>query len=69
MLKTQNPAIELIKKHNQLNTISSKERIVHCDGGHPDLGHPRVYLNLDKGQHECNYCGQRFNYDKSHSNY
>ncbi|VDO64569.1 unnamed protein product [Heligmosomoides polygyrus] len=37
------------------------ERIVFCDGGHPALGHPRVYINLDKpGVHACGYCGNRF---------
>ncbi|CAD6184455.1 unnamed protein product [Caenorhabditis auriculariae] len=37
------------------------ERSVHCDGGHPALGHPKVYINLDKpGVHACGYCGNRF---------
>ncbi|VDO09340.1 unnamed protein product [Haemonchus placei] len=37
------------------------ERIVTCDGGHPALGHPRVFINLDKpGVHACGYCGNRF---------
>lgn len=63
------PAIELIKKHNELNTIKSHDRIVSCDGGHPRLGHPRVYLNLDEGQNECNYCGQKFIHDKSHGHH
>lgn len=41
--------------------IASKEQIVSCDGGHPGLGHPRVYINLDKpGTHACGYCGIRF---------
>ncbi|CAJ0948783.1 unnamed protein product, partial [Mesorhabditis belari] len=32
-----------------------------CDGGHPALGHPRVFINLDKpGVHACGYCGNRF---------
>lgn len=22
------------------------ERVVYCDGGHPALGHPRVFINL-----------------------
>jgi len=37
------------------------DRVVFCDGGHPALGHPRVYINLDKpGNHICQYCGHRF---------
>uniref|UniRef100_H2YLQ8 Zinc finger CHCC-type domain-containing protein n=1 Tax=Ciona savignyi TaxID=51511 RepID=H2YLQ8_CIOSA len=41
-------------------------RIAVCDGretpdGPPALGHPRVYINLDKGKAEsCGYCGLRF---------
>ncbi|KHN82316.1 putative NADH dehydrogenase [ubiquinone] iron-sulfur protein 6, mitochondrial [Toxocara canis] len=41
--------------------MESHERVVFCDGGHPGLGHPRVYINLDKpGNHACGYCGQKF---------
>ncbi|VDK43026.1 unnamed protein product [Anisakis simplex] len=41
--------------------IASNEHVVFCDGGHPALGHPRVYINLDKpGTHACGYCGQKF---------
>uniref|UniRef100_A0A7E4UT93 Zf-CHCC domain-containing protein n=1 Tax=Panagrellus redivivus TaxID=6233 RepID=A0A7E4UT93_PANRE len=41
--------------------IASHDRIVKCDGGHPALGHPAVFINLDKpGTHACGYCGQRF---------
>uniref|UniRef100_A0A2C9KPH0 Zinc finger CHCC-type domain-containing protein n=1 Tax=Biomphalaria glabrata TaxID=6526 RepID=A0A2C9KPH0_BIOGL len=37
------------------------ESVVHCDGGHAALGHPRVFINLDKpGVHACGYCGNRF---------
>ncbi|EUB61563.1 putative NADH dehydrogenase [ubiquinone] iron-sulfur protein 6, mitochondrial [Echinococcus granulosus] len=37
------------------------ERIVACDGGHGALGHPKVYINLDKpGLHTCGYCGLRY---------
>ncbi|CAD5206275.1 unnamed protein product [Bursaphelenchus okinawaensis] len=40
---------------------ASEEHVVSCDGGHPALGHPKVYINLDKpGTHACGYCGQRF---------
>lgn len=63
-MMSPNPAIELIKKHP---VITVTDRVTHCDGGNAHLGHPRVFLNLDKGQSTCGYCGQRFNYDKSHS--
>ncbi|EDV31783.1 uncharacterized protein Dana_GF15523 [Drosophila ananassae] len=37
------------------------ERVVFCDGGDGPLGHPKVYINLDKpGNHSCGYCGLRF---------
>uniref|UniRef100_A0A915HYN9 Zinc finger CHCC-type domain-containing protein n=1 Tax=Romanomermis culicivorax TaxID=13658 RepID=A0A915HYN9_ROMCU len=36
-------------------------RKVYCDGGDGALGHPKVYINLDKpGNHACGYCGLRF---------
>ena len=35
--------------------------IAMCDGGMAELGHPRVFLNLNKpGAHACGYCGQPF---------
>lgn len=34
---------------------------VACDGGGGALGHPKVYLTLDKeGGIDCPYCGHRF---------
>ncbi|WVR06033.1 hypothetical protein IAU60_003061 [Kwoniella sp. DSM 27419] len=41
-------------------------RLVHgrkatCDGGLGALGHPKVFINLDKpGPKACGYCGTRF---------
>eukprot|EP00004_Rigifila_ramosa_P027367 TRINITY_DN88_c0_g1_i2.p5 TRINITY_DN88_c0_g1~~TRINITY_DN88_c0_g1_i2.p5 ORF type:complete len:126 (+),score=33.06 TRINITY_DN88_c0_g1_i2:485-862(+) len=36
-------------------------RTTWCDGGDPLLGHPRVYINLDKARvMACGYCGKRF---------
>ncbi|KAH7345273.1 ubiquinone oxidoreductase 20 kd subunit [Rhizoctonia solani] len=41
-------------------------RIVHgrravCDGGGGPLGHPKIFINLDKpGPRPCGYCGIRF---------
>merc|ERR1712141_194490 len=40
--------------------VVSSERVVFSDGGGP-LGHPRVYINLDKpGVHTCGYSGRKF---------
>ena len=34
---------------------------VGCDGGDGALGHPLVYLPIDRsGQTDCPYCGRRF---------
>ncbi|XP_076636501.1 NADH dehydrogenase (ubiquinone) 13 kDa A subunit [Colletes latitarsis] len=53
-----NWAIKLI---NEVPPEPRKERIVACDGGGGPLGHPKVYINLDKpGNHTCGYCGLRF---------
>lgn len=40
---------------------------VACDGGpNPAMGHPVVYLNLDKGiPKACSYCGLRY-YNANH---
>ncbi|KAL1286300.1 putative NADH dehydrogenase [ubiquinone] iron-sulfur protein 6 [Trichinella pseudospiralis] len=57
-LVNPNVAMELIAK---VKPAASKERIVQCDGGGTALGHPRVFINLDKpGNHACGYCGLRF---------
>jgi NADH dehydrogenase (ubiquinone) Fe-S protein 6 len=38
-----------------------KERVVSCDGGGGPLGHPRIFINLDKPQiNWCTYCGLPF---------
>lgn len=45
MPKQVNPSIaaHLIA---ELAPVPSEERVVRCDGGHRELGHPRVYINL-----------------------
>ncbi|XP_029662206.1 NADH dehydrogenase [ubiquinone] iron-sulfur protein 6, mitochondrial-like [Formica exsecta] len=59
----ENWAIKLI---NEVPPSPKKERIVACDGGGGPLGHPKVYINLDKpGNHSCGYCGLRF-YKEDH---
>jgi len=58
--KQVNPqfAIDLIA---QVPPTKVKARTVACDGGGGALGHPKVYINLDKpGVHSCSYCGLRF---------
>ncbi|KAH8835251.1 zinc-finger domain-containing protein [Flagelloscypha sp. PMI_526] len=41
-------------------------RVVHgrkavCDGGGGPLGHPKIYINLDRpGPRPCGYCGLQF---------
>ncbi|GAA95035.1 uncharacterized protein L969DRAFT_95989 [Mixia osmundae IAM 14324] len=51
-------AIELIAKE-PIRLVNT--RIASCDGGRGALGHPQVYINLDKpGSKACPYCGIRF---------
>jgi NADH dehydrogenase (ubiquinone) Fe-S protein 6 len=39
----------------------TNERIVSCDGGGGPLGHPRIFINVDKPQIcWCTYCGVPF---------
>lgn len=36
-----------------------------CDGGRGALGHPKVYINLDRPEiADCGYCGKRFLQEK-----
>ncbi|CAG9797202.1 unnamed protein product [Chironomus riparius] len=47
--------------------IETEDRVVWCDGGDPRLGHPKVYINLDKpGAHACGYCGLRYQKKEHH---
>ncbi|XP_076686673.1 NADH dehydrogenase (ubiquinone) 13 kDa A subunit [Andrena cerasifolii] len=58
-----NWAIKLIA---EVPPAATKDRIVACNGGGGPLGHPKVYINLDKpGNHTCGYCGLRF-YKEDH---
>ncbi|KAF2269408.1 NADH-ubiquinone oxidoreductase [Lojkania enalia] len=51
-------AIELIHKQPVRWT---KERTVACDGGGGPLGHPKIFINVDKPQIcWCTYCGLPF---------
>ncbi|XP_065356578.1 NADH dehydrogenase [ubiquinone] iron-sulfur protein 6, mitochondrial [Calliphora vicina] len=50
-----------IKLIDEIPPKECTERVVFCDGGDGPLGHPKVYINLDKpGSHICGYCGLRF---------
>ncbi|KAL8943703.1 MAG: hypothetical protein Q9216_000902 [Gyalolechia sp. 2 TL-2023] len=51
-------AIDLIHKQPVRWT---KQRVVSCDGGGGPLGHPRIFINVDKPQiNWCTYCGLPF---------
>ncbi|KAI0296194.1 zinc-finger domain-containing protein [Russula brevipes] len=67
------PRFEQTMMELQPNPLSAMElianepiRVVHgrkaiCDGGDGPLGHPKIYINLDKpGPQPCGYCGLRF---------
>lgn len=43
-------------------TVYIEENTVFCDGGIGALGHPRVYLTINKETHlvDCPYCDKRF---------
>lgn len=42
-------------------TVTVTSHSVPCDGGEGALGHPRVWLTLDKdGTAMCPYCSRRF---------
>ncbi|SCV68008.1 BQ2448_129 [Microbotryum intermedium] len=54
-------AVELIAKE-PIRLIQG--RVASCDGGGGSLGHPKIFINLDKpGPKACNYCGIRFEKD------
>ncbi|XP_021510827.1 NADH dehydrogenase [ubiquinone] iron-sulfur protein 6, mitochondrial [Meriones unguiculatus] len=55
----ENFAIDLIAEQ-PVNEV--EHRIIACDGGGGALGHPKVYINLDKETKTgtCGYCGLQF---------
>uniref|UniRef100_A0A8D2PLX6 NADH dehydrogenase [ubiquinone] iron-sulfur protein 6, mitochondrial n=1 Tax=Zosterops lateralis melanops TaxID=1220523 RepID=A0A8D2PLX6_ZOSLA len=55
----KNFAIDLIAEQ-PVSQVES--RVVSCDGGGGALGHPKVYINLDKETKTgtCGYCGLQF---------
>jgi uncharacterized Zn-finger protein len=47
-----------------VETIYVDELTVRCDGGEEPLGHPLVYLTLERdGKIDCPYCGRRYIHD------
>ncbi|XP_039950319.1 NADH dehydrogenase [ubiquinone] iron-sulfur protein 6, mitochondrial-like [Bactrocera neohumeralis] len=49
-----------VKLAHQIETKITPKRVVYCDGDGP-LGHPRVYICLDKPtKHWCHYCLKSF---------
>ncbi|XP_061444506.1 NADH dehydrogenase [ubiquinone] iron-sulfur protein 6, mitochondrial isoform X1 [Rhineura floridana] len=61
----ENFAIDLIAEQ----PVSEVEtRVVSCDGGGGALGHPKVYINLDKDTKTgtCGYCGLQFKQKHHH---
>jgi NADH dehydrogenase (ubiquinone) Fe-S protein 6 len=51
-------AIELIHKQPVRWT---HDRVVSCDGGGGPLGHPKIFINVDKPKiNWCTYCGLPF---------
>ncbi|XP_019395780.1 PREDICTED: NADH dehydrogenase [ubiquinone] iron-sulfur protein 6, mitochondrial isoform X2 [Crocodylus porosus] len=58
-------AIDLIAEQ-PVNEAES--RVVSCDGGGGALGHPKVYINLDKETKTgtCGYCGLQFKQKHHH---
>ncbi|XP_028593890.1 NADH dehydrogenase [ubiquinone] iron-sulfur protein 6, mitochondrial [Podarcis muralis] len=58
-------AIDLIAQQ----PVSEVEtRVISCDGGGGALGHPKVYINLDKDTKTgtCGYCGLQFKQQHHH---
>lgn len=48
-------------KNDAPEVIEVGEREVACDGGGGALGHPKVYLTLERsGEIDCPYCDRRF---------
>ncbi|XP_030266325.1 NADH dehydrogenase [ubiquinone] iron-sulfur protein 6, mitochondrial [Sparus aurata] len=61
----QNFAIKLVAEEPVTDV---EARVVSCDGGGGALGHPKVYINLDKDTKvgTCGYCGLQFKQKHHH---
>jgi NADH dehydrogenase (ubiquinone) Fe-S protein 6 len=59
--------MELIAK---VPIVKIKGTSVTCDGGGGALGHPRVFISLEKpGPQVCGYCGLRFEQDHDYDHH
>ncbi|XP_061681817.1 NADH dehydrogenase [ubiquinone] iron-sulfur protein 6, mitochondrial [Syngnathoides biaculeatus] len=60
-----NWAIKLVAEES---VTDIEARVVSCDGGGGALGHPKVYINLDKDTKvgTCGYCGLQFKQKHHH---
>ncbi|XP_019731198.1 NADH dehydrogenase [ubiquinone] iron-sulfur protein 6, mitochondrial [Hippocampus comes] len=60
-----NWAIKLVAEESVTDV---EARVVSCDGGGGALGHPKVYINLDKDTKvgTCGYCGLQFKQKHHH---
>ncbi|XP_054619737.1 NADH dehydrogenase [ubiquinone] iron-sulfur protein 6, mitochondrial [Dunckerocampus dactyliophorus] len=61
----KNFAIKLVAEEA---VTDMEDRVVSCDGGGGALGHPKVYINLDKDTKvgTCGYCGLQFKQKHHH---
>ncbi|XP_034561108.1 NADH dehydrogenase [ubiquinone] iron-sulfur protein 6, mitochondrial [Notolabrus celidotus] len=61
----KNFAIKLVSEEP---VTDIEARVVSCDGGGGALGHPKVYINLDKDTKvgTCGYCGLQFRQKHHH---
>ncbi|KAM6453591.1 NADH dehydrogenase [ubiquinone] iron-sulfur protein 6, mitochondrial [Liasis olivaceus] len=61
----ENFAIDLIAEQP---VTAVETRVVSCDGGGGALGHPKVYINLDKDTKTgtCGYCGLQYKQKHHH---
>lgn len=48
-----------------IEIVHTSLQIVACEGNHPALGHPRVFLKLKNGQATCPYCSKSFIFEPS----
>ncbi|KAF7784311.1 hypothetical protein Agabi119p4_476 [Agaricus bisporus var. burnettii] len=57
-------AMELVSQE-PVRVVDGRKAV--CDGGGGPLGHPKIYINLDKpGPRACGYCGLRFEQAQHH---
>ncbi|KAH8919027.1 NADH:ubiquinone oxidoreductase kDa subunit [Atractiella rhizophila] len=69
-LKYQPQPLAAIEMIAQEPVRMVKSRIAVCDGGYGPLGHPKIYINLDKpGPKACGYCGLRYEKEQGHGHH